>query len=49
MRSIGRFSARKLTQIALQTANLVEFPTECGDFSDSGMPKVVIIDANFCR
>src|SRR6056297_708520 len=34
MRSIGRFSERELTQIALQTANLVEASTICANFGD---------------
>ena len=48
MRSIGRFSERELTQIALQTANLVELSTiyaNFGDFrqcchSDAVLPRV---------
>jgi len=34
MRSIGRFSEQKLTQIALQTVNLVELTTICANFGD---------------
>ena len=48
MRSIERFSKRELTQIALQTANLIELSTiyaNFGDFpqrchSDAALPRV---------
>jgi len=47
MRSIGRFSERELTQIALQTANLVELSTIYANFggfwqrchSDAALPR----------
>ena len=55
MRSIERFSERELTQIALQTANLVELSTiyaNFGDFpqrchSDAALPQVELVTIRF--